>query len=166
MFKEVFMNATWLASAILILVGIIKTPFKGFKDKKPKLYRATFFILSLILVVVGSILVDLYIFEDVLMSWSFAILLISTGFGVFAGYATYENIGIKAGLHKLVEVFKNWADSDKKVAKYISKVGMDRILTVNEKITTESIKDAAETITNEEIVVEISENKQETSNEL
>lgn len=164
MFKEVIMNATWLASAILVLVGIIKTPFKGFKERKPKLYRATFFILSLILVIAGSIFVDLYIFEEALMSWTFAILLISTGFGVFAGYATYENIGIKAGLHKLVEVFKKWADSDKKVAKYISKVGMDRIITVNDKITAESLKETAET--KEEIVIEISENHNENSNDL
>ena len=56
MWREIFMNASVLASIILALVGILKTPFKTLKAKHPKTYRALFFLLSLVLVVGGSII--------------------------------------------------------------------------------------------------------------
>ena len=155
MLKEVFMNATWLASAILALVGILKMPFKSFKEKKPKLYRATFFIISLILVVGGSIVVDMFILEKSLLSWTFAMLLVSTGCVVFGGYMGYEATGLKAGFHKFIEICKNWANSDKKVAKIIKKIGMDRIVAVNDKTVA---AEQAKTINAETVVGESVEN--------
>ena len=154
MFKEVFMNATWLASAILALVGILKMPFKSFKEKKPKLYRATFFIISLVLVIGGSVIVDMFLLEESILSWTFALLLVSTGFVVFGGYTTYECTGLKAGLNKLFATFKNWITkySDSKVAKFIKKIGMDRIVTVNEAIISECSKSKeTEVATTEEV---------------
>ena len=157
MLKEVFMNATWLDSAILALVGILKMPFKSFKEKKPKLYRATFFVISLILVVGGSIVVDMFILEQSLLSWTFATLLMSTGFVVFGGYMSYEATGLKAGLNKLFASIKNWMTnySDSKVAKFIKKIGMDRIVAVNDKTVA---AEQAKTIEAEKVVGEPVEN--------
>ena len=156
MLKEVFMNATWLASAILALVGILKMPFKSFKEKKPKLYRATFFIISLILVVGGSIVVDMFILEKSLLSWTFAMLLVSTGCVVFGGYMGYEATGLKAGLNKLFASIRNWMTnySDSKVAKFIKKIGMDRIVEVNDKTIA---KEQEKSIDAEKVVVESAE---------
>ena len=130
------MNASWLASVVLTLVGLLKLPFKTFKEKHPKWYRATFFLLSLILVVGGSVIVELYIFEEALLTWTYVSLLISTGFIVFGGYSAYECTGLKNGLNKLFYLIASWLSrySDKKIAKMIGKVGMEKITEVNEKL--------------------------------
>ena len=130
------MNASWLASVVLTLVGLLKLPFKTFKEKHPKWYRATFFLLSLILVVGGSVIVELYIFEEALLTWTYVSLLISTGFIVFGGYSAYECTGLKNGLNKLFSLIASWLSrySDKKIAKMIGKVGMEKITEVNEKL--------------------------------
>ena len=130
------MNASWLASVVLTLVGLFKLPFKSFKEKHPKWYRATFFLLSLILVVGGSVIVELYIFEEAILTWTYVSLLISTGFIVFGGYSAYECTGLKNGLNKLFSLIASWLSrySDKKIAKMIGKVGMEKITEVNEKL--------------------------------
>jgi len=134
--REIIMNASWLASVVLTLVGLFKLPFKSFKEKHPKWYRATFFLLSLILVVGGSIIVELYIFEEAILTWTYVSLLISTGFIVFGGYSAYECTGLKNGLNKLFSLIASWLSrySDKKIAKMIGKVGMEKITEVNEKL--------------------------------
>lgn len=134
--REIIMNASWLASVVLTLVGLLKLPFKTFKEKHPKWYRATFFLLSLILVVGGSIIVELYIFEEAILTWTYVSLLISTGFIVFGGYSAYECTGLKNGLNKLFSLIASWLSrySDKKIAKMIGKVGMEKITEVNEKL--------------------------------
>lgn len=134
--REIIMNASWLASVVLTLVGLLKLPFKTFKEKHPKWYRATFFLLSLILVVGGSVIVELYIFEEALLTWTYVSLLISTGFIVFGGYSAYECTGLKNGLNKLFSLITSWLSrySDKKIAKMIGKVGMEKITEVNEKL--------------------------------
>lgn len=134
--REIIMNASWLASVVLTLVGLFKLPFKSFKEKHPKWYRATFFLLSLILVVGGSVIVELYIFEEAILTWTYVSLLISTGFIVFGGYSAYECTGLKNGLNKLFSLIASWLSrySDKKIAKMIGKVGMEKITEVNEKL--------------------------------
>ena len=134
--REIIMNASWLASVVLTLVGLLKLPFKTFKEKHPKWYRATFFLLSLILVVGGSVIVELYIFEEAILTWTYVSLLISTGFIVFGGYSAYECTGLKNGLNKLFSLIASWLSrySDKKIAKMIGKVGMEKITEVNEKL--------------------------------
>ena len=137
--REIIMNASWLASVVLTLVGLFKLPFKSFKEKHPKWYRATFFLLSLVLVVGGSVIVELYIFEEAILTWTYVSLLISTGFIVFGGYSAYECTGLKNGLNKLFSLITSWLSrySDKKIAKMIGKVGMEKITQVNEKLNAE-----------------------------
>ena len=137
--REIIMNASWLASVVLTLVGLFKLPFKSFKEKHPKWYKATFFLLSLILVVGGSVIVELYIFEETILTWTYVSLLISTGFIVFGGYSAYECTGLKNGLNKLFSLIASWLSrySDKKIAKMIGKVGMEKITEVNEKLNSD-----------------------------
>lgn len=134
--REIIVNASCLASVVLTLVGLLKLPFKTFKEKHPKWYKATFFLLSLILVVGGSVIVELYIFEESLLTWTYVSLLISTGFIVFGGYSAYECTGLKDGLKKFFSLIASLLSrySDKKIAKMIGKVGMEKITEVNEKL--------------------------------
>lgn len=143
MWREIFMSASILASIILAVVGICKTPFKTFKAKHPKTYRAVFFILSLLLVVGGSIISELYIIEGTLLSVEFAILIISTGFVVFGGYAGYENLGIKTLVHKITGGLKSLFStySDSKIAKMIGQVGIDRINEIYNATTTTIVEE-------------------------
>lgn len=137
--EKILMNASWLASIILVLVGIIKLPFAKLKEKHPKWYKVTFFLLSLILVVVGSILAELYIFETNLYSWTFATLLVSTGFIVFGGYSAYECTGLKDGIKKIVNSLKTALTtySDSKLAKMIGKVGIEKINSIADRLKEE-----------------------------
>lgn len=169
MWREIFMNASVLASIILALVGILKTPFKTLKAKHPKTYRALFFLLSLVLVVGGSIIAELYIIEGKLLSIEFAVLIISTGFVVFGGYAGYENLGIKTLAHKIAGGLKNLCSrySDSKVAKVIGKVGMKHINEIyNSTLTTEDKDVTTEIVAEEtpklepEIIIEDSKSEQ------
>ena len=135
--REIVMNASWLASVVLVLVGLIKLPFSKFKEKHPKWYKVTFFLLSLVLVVVGSIIVELYIFDLGLATWTYASLLVSTGFIVFGGYSAYECTGVKEGVNKLVKKGLT-TYSDTKLGKIIKKAGgIDRINAIDAKIKTE-----------------------------
>lgn len=169
MWREIFMNASVLASIILALVGILKTPFKTLKAKHPKTYRALFFLLSLVLVVGGSIIAELYIIEGKLLSIEFAVLIISTGFVVFGGYAGYENLGIKTLVHKIASGLKNLCSrySDSKVVKMIGKVGIEHINEIyNSTLTTEDKDVTTEIVAEEtpklepEIIIEDSKSEQ------
>lgn len=122
--KELLMSAGTIASIVLCLVGIIKTPFKSFKEKHPTAYKIVFYILSLILSVGLPILAALFIMEMPVLSWYFSILEVGTIAGVFFGYTTYESTGLKKGLGKLCTKIKTLFDrySDKKLPKTIEKL--------------------------------------------
>ena len=107
--------------------------------------------LSLILVVVGSIIVELYIFETSLYSWAFATLLVSTGFIVFGGYSAYECTGLKDGLNKMFNALKTGLTtySDSKLAKMIGKVGIDKINSIADRLKEE------QNVSSQDIPVEV-----------
>ncbi len=153
MWEKVFMDVTYLSAVILALVGVAKMPFKAFKQKHPKWYRATFFLLSLVLVVGGSIIAQLFIIEGSLASVNFALLILGTGFIVFGGYTGYESANLKGGIKKLVNKFKAWLSlhANSKIAKFVKKYGLDRInaigstieiKTVNTEISAEETQEA------------------------
>lgn len=108
MWGEILMNASWLISSILAIVGIMKLFFKKFKEKHPKWYKFTFFMLSLVLIAGGSILAELYVLEGTLASVEFALLLLVTAAGVIGGYTGYECTNLKDGVNQLFTSLKNW----------------------------------------------------------
>lgn len=128
--EGIWVSVTSLATIILCLVGFAKLPFAKFKENHPKWYKATFFVLSLVLIVGGSILVELCILGGSLASIDFACLILGTAIAVVGGYATYENLPVKELVHKAVEAIKNWSYSDKKVEKMLDKVGLDKIVNI------------------------------------
>ena len=93
--KEVFMCASIITAIILCFVGIIKLPFKSFKEKHPNWYKVTFYLVSAVLSIVAPIISQLYILNGSLASTEFAVLLVTTIAGVFGLYSTYEGTKLK-----------------------------------------------------------------------
>jgi len=135
MWEEILVSASCLTAIILTIVGFVKMPFKTLKEKHKGWYRAIFFVLSLALVVSGSIITELYIVNGALLSVEFVCLILGTAFGVFGGYAAYENLSIKSLMNKGFTAFAKLLNgySDSKIAKMIGKVGMDKINEIAEK---------------------------------
>lgn len=166
----ILMNVSWLTAAILTIVGIAKSLFKRFKASHPKWYRAVFFTLSIVLIAAGSILAELYIFEGSLASVEFVLLVLGTALGVIGGYASYENLGLKNGLHKLFslvsEVKEKHASSKAgkaitKLEKQLKTLGLNEesIIKVKDVVEGEKAKVEAQVIA-EEKQPEVVENKQ------
>ena len=132
--EGILVSVTSLATIILCIVGIVKLPFAKLKENHPKWYKAIFFVLSLVLVVGGSILVQLCILGGSLASVDFACLVLGTAIAVVGGYAAYENLPLKELVHKAVDAIKTWSYSDKKVAKMLDKVGLDKVISVAKAI--------------------------------
>lgn len=152
MWKEILMSASCLTAIILSIVGFAKMPFKSLKEKHKGWYRAIFFVLSLALVVSGSVVTELYIVNGALLSVEFACLILGTAFGVFGGYAAYENLPIKTLVHKGASAFVSLLGkySDSKIEKFIGKVGMEKITEIAEK-TKPALPEVEETA--EQVVV-------------
>ena len=153
--EGIWVSVTSLATIILCIVGFAKLPFTKLKENHPKWYKAIFFILSIILIVGGSILVELCILDGSLASVDFACLILGTAIAVVGGYATYENLPFKALIHKAVEAIKNWSYSDKKVAKMLDKVGLDKVINIaNELEEKRKIEEQAQKEKEEQIQVQ------------
>lgn len=129
MWEELVLGISSLSVIILAVIGIIKSFFKKFKVRFPKWYKATFYILSLALVISGSIITQLFIIEKPLESTNFVILILGTGVTVFGGYQGYESTSAKNLVKKAVNGLKSLLNkySDSKVAKMIEKVGIEKI---------------------------------------
>lgn len=113
--KDAFTCAGIIAAIVLCLVGIAKLPFKTFKAKHPKIYRATFYMLSLVLSVVAPIITQLFILGGELACIEFAVLICATIVGVFFGYSTYEGTQLKTLFKVLVEKFLALIEKRKEV---------------------------------------------------
>lgn len=156
MAEKLIMSISIISAAVLFIVGLVKLPFGKFKEKHPKWYKATFFVLSLVLVVVGSILFELYFLELPLLSWQFAALIIGSIAGVLVSYEGYEKTGLKALANKVFTPLKDLLNrySDTSIAKTIKEVGMEKIKQIAASITTkvEEISEAKE-----QVVTDLSE---------
>ncbi len=155
--ENLLMNVSCLSAIILTFVGITKMFFKNFKTKHPKCYKAVFFILSVGLVVAGSIVSQLYIVEEELASLSFVILILGTAVVVLGGYQGYECTGLKAGLKKLFagigKLLSRYNES--KITKFVQKVGVEKIQSAINALPED--KPAAETKEEANEVKEIAE---------
>lgn len=122
--EKLFMSASIVIAIVLCIIGIIKLPFKKFKDKHPKLYKAIFTMLSIVLAVCSCVINEKYILCGKLLSVDFAILICSVLAGVFGGYtAVYEGLGLKELMKKLTENVKKTKElaNGKKAEKYLDK---------------------------------------------
>ena len=137
---DVIMSASIIATIILCFVGIVKLPFKKFKDKHPTAYKVVFYSLSLILAIALPILCGLYMIDLTLNSLEFYVLIITTVAGVFGLYSTYEGTGLKTLVATIVEKIKALCNkySDSKLIKIIQNVGIDKL---NELAQSSSLKE-------------------------
>lgn len=139
--EKVFMCASIITAIILCFVGIVKLPFKTFKEKHPKWYRAVFCLLSLALAVVAPIISELYILNGQLASLEFAVLTLTTVAGVFGLYTSYEGLGlkqlVKIIVEKITQLFNSYSDS--KLAKVVGTVGIEKLNEINEKLQAEKL---------------------------
>jgi hypothetical protein len=134
--EKVFMCASIITAIILCFVGIVKLPFKTFKEKHPKCYRAFFCALSLVLAVAGPIVAQLFILNGSLACLDFAVLVITTVAGVFGLYTSYEGLGLKTLVQKIVSKFAELMNSysDSKLAKMVGKVGIDKLNEIDKQM--------------------------------
>lgn len=123
--EKLFMSAGIVAAIVLLFVGIIKLPFKKFKETHAKWYKAVFTITSLFLSVGLSVVNELYILCGELLSFDFVILVCAVMAGVFCGYGgVYEGLGIKELVKRLTEKVKEALElsAHKKAVKYLNKI--------------------------------------------
>lgn len=134
--KEVFMCASIITAIILCVVGIAKLPFKKFKEKHPKWYRAVFCTLSLVLAVAGPVVSQLFILNGSLKSTEFVVLVVTTIAGVFGLYTSYEGLGLKTLVQKVVskvaELLTTFSDS--KLEKVVGKEGIDKLIEIDKQL--------------------------------
>ena len=127
------MDAGIISGIVLAFVGIIKLPFKKFKANHPKVYRFTFYFLSLALAVGLPVLTQLYLVESSLWSVEFLVMTVSTVALVFGGYSTYENTALKTLVKKIADSIKALGQkhSESKVVKdverLVDKFGVEKI---------------------------------------
>lgn len=101
--EKIFMSAGIITAIVMCLVGIIKSPFGKFKASRPKIYKAVFTVLSIVLSAVVCIIDELYISFGKLLSWDFAVKVSCVVAGVFCGYGgIYEGLGVKELCKNLV----------------------------------------------------------------
>ena len=123
--EKLFMSAGSVVAIVLCLVGIAKLPFKQFKTKYPKSYRAIFTSMSFLFAIGLCVLDELYVLSGKLLSVDFVLLLVTVLAGVFCGYGgVYEGLGLKDLMKKLGENLKKVKElsTDKKIAKLEKKV--------------------------------------------
>ena len=155
--EKLFMSAGVLTSIVLCLVGIVKTPFKKFKDKHPMWYRATFCVLSIILSVVLPILAQIFVMNGAFASMETLLLCMFTLGGVFFSYGAYEGVGIKKLFNNLFVKIKELCStySDSKLSKIVGKVGIEKLNEISVKLQQEAQKQKEEDTNKEEATEQI-----------
>ena len=117
------MSAGIVVAIVLCLVGILKLPFKSFKEKYPQVYKAVFTIVSVAFCLGLSVLNEIYILNGKLISIEFLNLVCIVIGGVFSGYnGFYEGLGLKELVKTIVENVKKAKElaTEKNVIKYLN----------------------------------------------
>lgn len=131
--EAILMSAGIMTAIILSAVGLIKLPFNGFKKKYPKAYKAVFTILSIALTFGACLINQTFILNsEEIFNMNFVIMLLSTYAGVFGLYLSYEGLGAKELVKRLLTAIKNLKSSapESKLSKYIDKCGIDVALNI------------------------------------
>lgn len=131
--EAILVSAGIMTTIILSVVGLIKLPFKSFKEKYPKWYKATFTLLSIALTFGVCLINQAFVLNSkVLFDMTFVITLLSTYAGVFGLYLSYEGLGAKELFKRLLNALKNIKSKapESKLSKYIDKVGIEATLNI------------------------------------
>ena len=128
---RIFMSASIMVTIILAVIGLLKLPFKKFKEKHPKGYKAVFTISTIVLSVGLCVIDQLFIEQGEIVSLDFATLLSATIAGVFGTYnGIYEGLSVKELFKKLAENLKKWSavakqkNAQKKFLAILTSVGV------------------------------------------
>ena len=131
--EAILMSAGIMTAIILSVVGLVKLPFNKFKEKYPKAYKATFTVLSIVLTFGVCLINQAFVLNSAkLFDMGFVIMLLSTYAGVFGLYLSYEGLGAKELVKRLLNAIKNLrtAAPESKLSKYIDKCGIDVALNI------------------------------------
>lgn len=137
--EAIFVSAGIMTTIILSIVGLVKLPFTTFKEKHPKGYKATFTGVSILLTFAVCLFNQGVILAQPLFNTNFIITLLSTYAGVFGLYMSYEGLGAKELIKRLVGAIKEAQIKAKEVKatkvkvskdvtkaeKYIDRIGLD-----------------------------------------
>lgn len=131
-----------LSGIVLALVGLIKSPFIKFKDKK--FYKPLFTILTIVLVVAGCIVCELFVIEGELFSLGMAYLTLMTLGGTMVTYnGIYEGFKVKELFKKLFALIKKLfiKTPEAKLTKQAEKMGLTNAIDVlNNLLNTQTPK--------------------------
>ncbi len=147
--EAILMSAGILTAIILSVVGLVKLPFDKFKMKHPKIYKAVFTLLSIVLTFIACVVNHLFILESkVLFNAAFVVMLLSTYAGVFGLYLSYEGLGAKELVKRLLNAIKNLKASapESKLSKMIDKYGIElavKVITAKQSEVTEVVVENA-----------------------
>lgn len=104
--EAILKTSAVVSSIIIILVGLIKLPIAKFKTKK--WYRPLLTLITLALVIGGSILCEVYILEAPIFAWNTLVLVFAVATEVFVTYnGIYEGLNIKDAIHNLIAKYKD-----------------------------------------------------------
>lgn len=120
-----------MVTIVLAVIGILKKPFKKFKENHPKWYKALFSGLTVLLTIGLCVIDQLYILEKELFCWDFVILLTTTFAGVVGAYnMAWEGLGIKQLWEIIVNAVKKIkiATPQSKFTKFLEGLDKDTLL--------------------------------------
>ena len=123
--EAIIMSAGTITAIVLSVIGIIKLPFNKFKNKHPKWFKAIFTLLSIALTFGACLINQAFIIETTkLFNADFIIILLTTYAGVFGLYHSYEGLGLKDLVKKLVGALKDVKAKapESKIAKGVAKL--------------------------------------------
>ena len=149
--EAIFMSAGIITAIVLCVVGLLKLPFEKFKTKHPKAYKATFTGLSIILTFGACLINQAFILVKPLFNIDFLVMVLSTYAGVFGLYLSYEGLGAKELVKRLLKALKNLrtAAPENKFIKYLDKIDIDQAIEIvnakketltNQVVNAESVK--------------------------
>ena len=131
-----------LSGIVLALVGIIKSPFIKFKEKK--FYKPFFTALTIVLVVASCVVCELFIIEGQLFSLGMAYLTFMTLGGTMVTYnGIYEGFKVKELFKKLFALIKKLFTKtpEAKLTKQANKIGITNAIDLlNNLLNTQETK--------------------------
>lgn len=142
-----------LSGIVLALVGLIKSPFIRFKEKK--FYKPFFTALTIVLVIVSCVVCELFIIEGKLFSLGMAYLTLMTLGGTMVTYnGIYEGFKVKELFKKLFALIQKLFTKtpEAKLTKQANKMGITNAIDVLNNLlnTQESKTEVVEEVKNEE----------------
>ena len=147
--EAILMSSGIMTAIILCVVGLVKLPFESLKQKHPKVYKAIFTMLSIVLTFAICLVNQAFVLEsEVLFNTAFIITLLSTYAGVFGLYLSYEGLGAKELVKRLLNAIRNLKASapESKLSKMIDKYGIElavKVITAKQSEVTEVIVENA-----------------------